>query len=140
VLVLTVAGLLLAACGIALSDTPQGNDFFTSLRVSGDKVVGAPLTAAVTYETIYPAQLEILCELRQGSTTLREIGRGFAPAVTPARDPEDEAVPGNFSIDFSVPTPGNYKVECYTTLDAFQHEGKTIPQNFIIEEFSVRAR
>lgn len=119
----------LGGCGIAFSDAPQGNDFFTSLRVSGDKVTGAPITAAVSYETIYPAQIEIVCELRQGSRTIREIGRGFAPAITPERDPDDDAVPGNFSIDFSVESAGSYKIECYTALD---------DANYIIEEFSVR--
>ena len=67
---LTAMSLLLAGCGIAFGDGPQGNDFFTSLRVSGEQRAGAPLTAAVSYETIYPAQIEILCELRQGSRTI----------------------------------------------------------------------
>jgi hypothetical protein len=51
-----------------------------------------------------------------------------APAVTPARDPEDDGVVGNFSIEFTVDAPGSYKVECYTVLD---------DANFIIEEFDV---
>jgi hypothetical protein len=126
---LLFASLPLAGCGIAFGDAPQGNDFFTSLRVSGEKRAGAPLTAAVSYETFYPVQIEILCELRQGSRTIREIGRGFAPAVTPERTPDDEAVPGNFSIDFNVATAGDYKVECYTVLEE---------ANFIIEEFKIR--
>jgi hypothetical protein len=123
-----LASLTFAGCGIAFGDGPQGNDFFTSLRVTGEKRAGAPLTAAVSYETFYPAQIEILCELRQGSRTIREIGRGFAPAITPERGPDDEAVPGNFSMDFSVEIPGAYKVECYTVLD---------DANYIIEEFEI---
>jgi hypothetical protein len=128
IVAICLTSLLYTGCGIAFSDGPQGNDFFTSLRVTGDKRAGSPLTAAVTYETIYPAPIEILCELRQGSTTIREIGRNFTPAVTPGRHPDDDAVPGNFSIDFTVELPGSYKVECYTVLD---------DANYIIEEFSV---
>jgi hypothetical protein len=127
-LILALASLLFTSCGIAFSDGPKGNDFFTSLRVSGEKRAGAPLTAAVGYETIYPAQIEIVCELRQGSRTIREIGRGFAPAITPERDPDEDAVPGNFSIDFTVEVAGTYKIECYTVLD---------DANYIIEEFTV---
>lgn len=125
---LALSSFMLAGCGIAFGDAPQGNDFFTSLRVSGDKRAGAPLTAAVAYETIYPAQIEIVCELRQGSRTIREIGRGFAPAIMPERHPDDEAVPGNFSIDFSAEAAGSYKIECYTVLD---------DANYIVEEFTV---
>ena len=128
VVLLALASIALAGCGIAFSDAPQGNDFFTSLRVSGDTRVGRPLTAAVSYETFYPVQIEIVCELRQGSRTIHEIGRGFAPAITPERHPDDEAVPGNFSIDFTVEAAGSYKVECYTVLD---------DANYIIEEFAV---
>lgn len=128
-LVLMFVPLLSVGCGIAFGDAPQGNDFFTSLRVTGEKRAGAPLTAAVAYETIYPLQVEVLCELRQGTRTISEIGRGFAPAITPERHPDDEAVPGNFSIDFAVVAPGAYKVECYTVLDE---------ANFIIEEFTIR--
>ncbi len=131
--------MLLAGCGIDFGNGPQGNDFFTSLRVSGAMRTGAPLTAAVSYETFYPEQLEIRCELRQGSKTLRDIGGGQTPAVTPERHPDDDAVPGNFSIDFTVDEPGDYKVECFTTKDATTRDGERIPTNFIIEEFSVAA-
>jgi hypothetical protein len=122
------ASVLLVGCGVDFSGGAEGNDFFTSLRVTGDKVTGQPLTAAVSYETIYPAELEILCELRQGSTTLRQIGRGVAPAVLPERAPEDDGVVGNFSIDFIVEEPGTYKVECYTSKD---------DDNYLLKEFTV---
>lgn len=118
---------LLAGCGVAFGDGPEANDFFVKLDVSGEKTVGAPLTAAVAYETIYPDPVEIVCELRQGSETLRAIGRATAPGV-PGLTPDDDGVPGNFSFDFSVEESGSYKVECYTVKET---------ANFIIEEFSV---
>ena len=121
---------LLAGCGIAFGDAPEGNDFFVSLRVTGNKTAGSPLTAAVAYETFYPSPVDIVCELRQGKTTLLQIGGAQAPAVT-GRTPDDGGVPGNFSIDFTVDTPGRYKVECYTSKEE---------ANFIIEEFSVGDR
>jgi hypothetical protein len=129
-LLLILASALCAGCGIAFGDGPEGNDFFTSLRITGDKSAGAPLTAAVSYETIYPAEIEILCELRQGSTSLRQIGRGVAPAVLPERTPDDDGVVGNFSVDFVVEEPGTYKVECYTPKD---------DDNYLLKEFTIRA-
>jgi hypothetical protein len=120
---------LLAGCGIAFGDAPEGNDFFVSIAVSGDRVAGIPLTAAVGYETIYPTQIEIVCELRRGSETLRQVGSFQTPAAAPNLTPEDDALAGNFSIDFTIDTPGDYKVECYTPAEE---------ANFIIEEFTVR--
>ena len=119
---------LFAGCGIAFSDASEANDFFVSLRVTGEKRVGAPLTAAVAYETIYPDPAEIICELRRGSETIRAIGRAEAPAV-PGLTPDDDGVPGNFSFDFTVDAPGTYKVECYTAKEV---------ANYIIEEFNVK--
>jgi hypothetical protein len=91
--------------------------------------VGVPLTAAVAYETFYPTQIEIVCELRQGSETLRQVGSFQTPAAAANLTPEDAAVVGNFSIDFTIDTPGAYKIECYTPAEE---------ANFIIDEFTVR--
>jgi hypothetical protein len=120
---------LLAGCGIAFGGSDQGNDFFTSLRVSGNKTVGAPLTAAVAYETFYPSPVDIVCELRRGRETLRPIGTFQAPAVQ-GLTPDDDGVPGNYSLDFSVEAPGHYKIECYTVKEE---------ANYIVEEFTVGA-
>jgi hypothetical protein len=118
---------LFAGCGIAFSDGSAANDFFVTLEVSGERTAGAPLTAAVAYETIYPEPIEIVCELRRGSTTIRAIGRALTPGVQGVT-PNDDGVPGNFSFDFMVEEPGTYKIECYTSKET---------ANYIIEEFSV---
>ena len=120
---------LLAGCGIAFGGAPEGNDFFVSLRVTGDKTAGSPLTAAVAYETFYPDPIDVICELRQEKETLQQIGGFQAPGV-PGLTPEDDGVPGNYSIDFAVNEPGEYKVECFTPKD----EG-----NFIIQAFEIGA-
>jgi hypothetical protein len=128
--VLALACALLTGCGVAFSDPPQGNDFFVSLEITGERTAGSPLTAAVAYETFYPAQVEIACELRQGKETLRQIGRSQAPAI-PNGSPKRDGVPGNFSIDFTVEQPGSYKVECYTPAD---------DANYIVEKFTIAAK
>ncbi len=130
---LIAAGALLAGCGgIDFGSPDQGNDFFEKLEISGEHAAGAPLTAELSYETFYPMEVEISCELYRGSRRLFEIGRATVPAVGEGRDPgeEDERVPGNFSFDFSAMSAGSYEVECFTPCDE---------SNYILEEFSVRA-
>jgi hypothetical protein len=124
---MTLLPALLAGCGIAFS-RDEGNEFFLSLDVTGQKVAGAPLTAAVAYHTFYPVSVEIVCELRQGSNLVGQIGDAEAPAIPGDLTPEDERVPGNFSFDFTVEEPGDFKIECYTRAD---------DANFIVEEFTI---
>src|SRR5439155_9692774 len=47
ILIVCIFSVALAGCGVAFSDPPQGNEFFKSLSISGDKRVGQQLTAAV---------------------------------------------------------------------------------------------
>jgi hypothetical protein len=122
--------VIFSGCGVAFGGGEAGNDFFLSLDVTGEHVVDAPLTAAISYATIYSQPVDIVCELRQGKKTLREIGRKQAPGV-PNLTPKDDGMPGNFSIDFSVDAAGSYKVECYTPADE---------SNYIVEKFEIRKK
>ena len=122
--------VLLSACGIAFGGAPEGNDFFVSFDVTGEKVAGRPLTAALTYETIYPFEVEIVCELREEKDLVREVARGRAAAVPEGLTPDDDRVAGDLVFDFVVDEPGDFHVECYTPLDE---------ANFIIEGFEIEA-
>jgi len=132
-LLLLCVALAGGACGVSFGESSEGNEFFTGLDVTGHKVVGEPLTAAVAYETFYPMPVDITCDLYRGRERLREIGRTQAPAVPGDRSPEDEdeRVPGNVSFDFAVEEAGKHEVECYTPLD---------DSNFIVESFGVAPR
>ena len=129
-MVLAAGALFATACGIRFSDPDEGNEFFQELEVSGEHAATAPLTAELSYETFYPFEVEISCELYDGKTLVREIGRANAPAVGEGREPEeeDDLVPGNFSFDFSVVRAGTFEVECFTPCDV---------DNFIVEEFTL---
>lgn len=122
--------MLFTACGVKFSDPPAHNEFFQSLVVTGDTRVGTPLTAAVSYQTTYTLPVQLVCELRQGTTTIRVIGRDEIPA-DPAGSPQATPVPGNFSYDFVVDDPGSYKIQCYTERDK---------DNFITRAFTVRPK
>ncbi len=126
---LLIAGscLLFAACGVSYGKAKQGNEFFKSLTVTGDHQATVSLTALVTYETNYPKELGITCELRQGKELIKPIGHDTAPAL-PGAGAKATPFPGSFSYDFIVDTPGAYKAECFTPADE---------DNFIIKEFTV---
>lgn len=122
-----VAPALLAGCGVAFSPDDEGNEFFQSLEVSGDKRAGRLLTAAVSYEQYYPVEVRFACELRQEKTLIKPIAEvGVMPLD--GGSPDATPFPGNFAFDFVVDEPGKYRVECLTPRDE---------DNYIIDEFTI---
>ena len=126
-LLLAVTTLLLAGCGVRFRDPEPGTEFFTDLDIAGDFRVQAPLTLTVAYEQYYPAEVEVVCELRQHNETLRELGRQLVPPL-PDGDPDATPVAGHSSFDFTVDQPGTYDVECLTPKDE---------DNYISDEITV---
>jgi hypothetical protein len=122
-----LAGLtvLFAACGVRFRDPEPGTEFFTDLAVSGDLKAQAPLAVSVQYEQFYPVEVEMVCELRQHKTTLKEIGRQL---VQPLENGSPDATPvsGNATFDLTVDAPGQYTVECLTPKDEDNYISKKI--------------
>jgi hypothetical protein len=105
-----------AGCGVHFASPLIDDDFFTGIVVSGREVTGAPMTVLVTYQTNYPATIDVVCELIQEDEAVREIGRATAPAF-PNGNPDVSPMPGAFAFDFVVETPGTFDVECFTPAD-----------------------
>jgi hypothetical protein len=124
-----MSAALFAACGVEFRSAPQGNEFFQSLEVTGRMEPGAPLTAALAYETYYPVPVEVACEIRTTEELVKEIGRYTAPALE-GGDPDSTPVPGNIAFDFTIDEPGSYRAECYTPEDE---------DSYIRESFTIRA-
>ncbi|MEO8698223.1 MAG: hypothetical protein ABI658_32315 [Acidimicrobiales bacterium] len=124
-----VVAVLAAACGVGYGSAPEGNEFFKSAKVTGDFRAGLTLTGAVTYESNYPIEVQITCEIRKGKELVQTLATETIPAL-PSGNPKATPFPGNFSYDFAVPEPGTYKFECLTTKD---------DDNYIIRDFTVRA-
>ena len=122
----TLLVALLSGCGVSF-DEEEGTEFFVSLRVTGQMVPNAPLTAAVAYEQYYPVEVTFRCELVRDSMLLREIGLDTVQAH-PAGGPQATPFPGNISFDFTVDEPGAYEIECYTPDD----EDNIIDESFTI--------
>jgi hypothetical protein len=121
-----LSGLAFISCGVRYTAS-EGNEFFTSIDVTGEMRAGSPLTGEVAFDQTYPTEVIIRCELRQSGEFVKHIGEAPASAH-PAGHPDATPVPGNFSFDFTVDQPGRYIFQCYTPKDE---------ENFIEEAFSV---
>ena len=108
--------LALTGCGVAFSDPPQGNEFFKSLSISGDKRVGQQLTATVAVKQSYATAVPIRCELRRNKSLVKALGEESVPAY-PGGNPKVTPIAATVSFDFTVDSPGDYVVECFTTSD-----------------------
>ncbi len=107
---------MIAGCGVRYSDPEPGTEFFASITVSGELRVGETLTVIVGYTQTYALEVESVCELRQNKTTVKEIGRAVIPLL-PEGNPEATPTVGELRYEFTVDTPGAYKVECLTPKD-----------------------
>ena len=114
---------------VGFGSAPDGNEFFKSAKVTGDMRAGLTLTGAVTYESTYPIEVQITCEIRRGKDLVQSLASEIIPAL-PDGGPKATPFPGNYSYDFTVAEPGAYKFECYTTKD---------DDNYIIRDFTVGA-
>jgi hypothetical protein len=128
-LILVAASLLASACGISFADGTEGNEFWKSLDVSGERRVRSTLTAAFVYEQFYPVDVPVTCEIWREGEFLRHIGSTIIPAY-PDGGPDVTPFAGNFSFDFVIDAPGEYRVDCYTNADE---------DNFIRKMVTIRA-
>jgi hypothetical protein len=124
---IAVVCVLAASCGVQFAASIVDDEFFTGIRVSGKMEAGAPLTVVFMYQTNYPTVVEVVCEVRQDSELLKEIGRITTPAMW-GGTPDAAPMPGAFAFDFRVDAPGEYRVECLTPADE---------DNYVFEEIEV---
>ena len=129
ILLLLSGAMLASACGVDFGGEKEGNEFFKSAKVSGDFRAGMPLTGVVAYESGYPVDVQIKCEIRQAKTLVQALDAHVVPALANGGS-KATPVPGSFSYDFTVAVPGAYKFECFTAVDE---------DNYIIRDFTVRA-
>jgi hypothetical protein len=125
IVALVAVTLVLAGCGVRYSDPEPGTEFFSDIEVAGDLRVQAPLTVTVGFEQYYPAEVELVCELRQNEQTLRELGRQTVQPLE-SGDPDSTPTVGHATFDFTVEPAGTYVVECLTPKDEDNYIAKEI--------------
>jgi hypothetical protein len=119
--------VILAGCGIRVSDPEPGTEFWSDIDIVGTRETGSTMQVIAGYEQWYPVDVETVCELRQNKQTLREIGSTTVPALS-GGNPEATPVVGHMTYDFTIDEPGTYIVECLTPKDE---------DNFIGDEITV---
>ena len=117
--------LLLVGCGVRLRDPDPGTEFFSDIEIAGELRAQAPLTLTVGFEQYYPAEVELVCELRQNEQTLRELGRQTVQPLE-GGDPDSTPTVGHATFDFTVEPAGTYVVECLTPKDEDNYIAKEI--------------
>ena len=113
---LCMVAMMAGACGVAFSAPSRDHTLFQSLKVTGEMRTGAPLTAKLAYQQYLPLNIDIRCELRQDKKLIKVVGQGVVPQ-DPGGTPKSTPVPGSASYSFTVDSPGDYRVACYTPSD-----------------------
>jgi hypothetical protein len=126
-ILLLAASAFAAACGVEFSSSPNEAQLFQSLHVTGSMRAGEPLTAVLTYHQAVPVEVNVQCEVRQGSRLVKAIGTQTV-AASPGGSPKQTPVAGQASFGFTVDKAGAYKAECFTPADQ---------DVYIIREFSI---
>src|SRR4029079_9774946 len=70
---LLVLAVLASACGVAFGSAPEGNEFFKSAKVTGDLRAVMTLTGTGTYESNYPVEVQVTCEIRRGKDLVQSL-------------------------------------------------------------------
>jgi len=113
-LFLGAIAVLALGCGIG-SDTKY-QEPLSKMRITGTRAVGQDLRLELDYRQTYDVDVDVECELRQGSTVVDEIGSGVVTA-NPGGRPDATPTVGTLAFPFRVEKAGSYLVVCFTTKD-----------------------
>jgi hypothetical protein len=123
-LALTLAALSLG-CGVSFSRAQDGTEVFKGLEISGDRVVGAPLTLSLQVAQGYPVPVRVACYYEDDARLTDDqrklafleratpIGEVVLPAAPDAR-PDADLTPQSLSFEFTIAAAGDYVVACLT--------------------------
>jgi hypothetical protein len=115
-------------CGVAFTSHYNGTETFKSIAISGDKVVGSPLTLTLEVTQTYPVPLQITCYYEDGSKLTDDqkkvafqerakiLGQTLLPAA-PQHNPQDKidkADRQKLEFPFKVDEAGSYFAACIT--------------------------
>jgi len=106
--------LLALACGIG--EDPKHQEPLSSMRVTGDRVVGREMTVELTYRQTYPVDVDVECDLLQNGEIIQKIGTGTIAGVPGAR-PDGTPTAGTITFPLTVDRAGDYRVQCLTPSD-----------------------
>lgn len=115
-------------CGVSFRNTFNGTETFKGIALSGERVVGAPLTLSLEVQQTYPVPLQITCYYEdadkltddQKKVAFQERARVLGQTVLPAapehnpQDKIDKAQRQTLTFPFKVDEAGSYFAACIT--------------------------
>jgi len=109
-----IAALALG-CGIGSDRAYQ--EPLSKMRITGTRTVGQELRLELDYRQTYDVDVDVECDLKQGSEVIQQIGYGVVQA-NPGGHPDATPAVGTLVFPFRVEKAGSYLVVCFTTKDA----------------------
>jgi hypothetical protein len=109
-----IAALALG-CGIGSDRAYQ--EPLSKMRITGTRTVGQELRLELDYRQTYDVDVDVECDLKQGSEVIEQIGYGVVQA-NPGGRPDATPAVGTLAFPFRVEKAGSYLVVCFTTKDA----------------------
>jgi hypothetical protein len=113
-LLLGAIAFLALGCGIGTDEAYQ--EPLSKIRVTGTRAVGQEMRLELDYRQTYDVDVDVECDLKQGSKIIQQISYETVPA-NPNGRPDATPATGTLAFDFSVDKAGSYTVVCFTTKD-----------------------
>jgi len=105
---------LALGCGIGSDRAYQ--EPLSKMRITGTRVAGEEIRVELDYRQTYDTDVDVECELRQGSEVVDKIGEGIVPS-NPSGRPDETPAAGTLTFPFRVEKAGSYSVRCFTPAD-----------------------
>jgi len=116
-LVLCLATLAALALGCGIGSDRAYQEPLSKMRITGTRTVGQELRLELDYRQTYDVDVDVECDLKQGSEVIQQIGYGVVQA-NPGGHPDATPAVGTLAFPFRVEKAGSYLVVCFTTKDA----------------------
>jgi len=115
-LLLFIAALAALALGCGIGSDKAFQEPLSKMRITGTRAVGQEMRLELDYRQTYDVDVDVECDLRQGSAVVDEIGSGVVPA-NPGGRPDATPAVGTLAFSFRVDKAGSYTVRCFTPED-----------------------
>ena len=122
-LLLCSAALAALAFGCGIGSDKSYQEPLSKIRITGTRTVGQELRLELDYRQTYDVDVEVECDLKQGSEVVEQIGLSGVPSNPSGRADATPAV-GTLAFQFRVEKAGSYLVVCFTPADS-ENELKT---------------
>lgn len=116
-LLLSIAALAALALGCGIGSDKAYQEPLAKMRITGTRAVAQEMRLELDYRQTYDVDVDVECDLKQGSEVIQQIGYGVVPS-NPIGRPDATPAVGTLAFPFRVDGAGSYLVVCFTTNDA----------------------